>query len=135
MLGKADTASCNTCGGFMFNSQRYMHRNDVYLSPTTAIQFPHAMKIIFDKILRMLQWLHGTHPHHFTLDLKHLQRIFVYRYIPGRYSFPVTVIELEYMFDTLGFLWLHHDSPSTILKMLETLSRGLVSERCGMTII
>ena len=35
-------------------------------------------------------------------------RIFEYRFIQSSsYSFPVTNVELEYMFYTLGFLWLH----------------------------
>ena len=37
------------------------------------------------------------------------------------YSFPVTSVELEYMFDTLGFLWLHHDSPQYMIYLLDKL--------------
>ena len=41
-----------------------------------------------------------------TLDLDQLDRIYVYRFIQSSsYSFPVTNVELEYMFNTLGFLW------------------------------
>ena len=45
------------------------------------------------------------------------------------YSFPVTSIELEYMFDALGFLWLHRDSPQYLLYLLEKLVDGLADER------
>ena len=33
------------------------------------------------------------------------------------------------MFDTLGFLWLHHDSPQYIIYLLEKLVDGLADER------
>ena len=33
------------------------------------------------------------------------------------------------MFDTLGFLWLHHDSPQYLLYPLEKLVDGLADER------
>ena len=33
------------------------------------------------------------------------------------------------MFDTLGFLWLHHDSPQFMIYLLETLVGGLADER------
>ena len=33
------------------------------------------------------------------------------------------------MFDTLGFLWLHHDSPPYLLYLLEKLVDGLSDER------
>ena len=60
------------------------------------------------------------HPHHFTLDLDQLDRIFEYRFIQSSsLSFPVNNVELEYMFDTLGFLWLHHDSPPYLLYLLD----------------
>ena len=75
---------------------------------------------LFDRILHELEYLDREHPHNFTLDLDQLERIFEYRFIQSRsYSFPVTSIELEYMFDTLGFLWLHHDSPQYLLYLLE----------------
>ena len=32
------------------------------------------------------------------------------------------------MFDTLGFLWLHHDSPQYLLYLLEKLVDGLSDE-------
>ena len=57
----------------MFNSQRYMHITDAYFAPST-IRFPYELKKIFDQIFHELQ-----------------------------YSFPVTNVELQYMFDTLGF--------------------------------
>ena len=41
------------------------------------------------------------------------------------YSFPVISIELEYMFDTLGFLWLHQ----YLLNLMEKLVDGLSNER------
>ena len=80
------------------------------------------MKKIFDRIL------HELHPHHFTLDLDPLDRIFGYR-VGGSYSFPVTSVEVEYMFDTLGFLWFHHDSPPYLLYLLEKLVAGLSDDR------
>ena len=78
------------------------------------IRFPYGLKRIFDRILHELRYLDKAHPHHFTLDLDQLDWIFEYR-ASSSYSFPVTKIELEYMFDTLGFLWLHHDSPPYLL--------------------
>ena len=79
-------SDCDVCGGLMYNAQRYMHVNDVYFSPFTFI-------FIF--------------PHHFTLDLDQLDRILEYRFIQSRsYSFPATSVKLEYMFETLCFLWL-----------------------------
>ena len=33
------------------------------------------------------------------------------------------------MFDTLGFLWLHHDSPQYMIYLLEKLVDGLADER------
>ena len=45
------------------------------------------------------------------------------------YSFLFTNVELEYMFDTLGFLCLHHDSPPYLLYLLEKLVDGL-SDDC-----
>ena len=88
------------------------------------------MKKIFDRILHELQYLDREHPHHFTLDLGQLNRIFEYRFIQSRsYSFPTTSLELEYMFDTLGFLWLHHGSPQYLLYLLEKLVDGLSDDR------
>ena len=64
------------------------------------------------------------------MDLGQLDRIFEYRFIQSSsYSFPVTNVELEYMFDTLGFLWLHHGSPPYLLYLLEKLVDGLFEER------
>ena len=54
------------------------------------------MKKVFDRILHELQYLDREHPHHFTLDLDQLDRIFEYRYIQSSsYSFPATSVELE----------------------------------------
>ena len=119
-------SDCDICGGFVFNAQRYMHMNDAYFAPST-ICFPYEIKKLFDRILHKLEYL-GVHPHPFTLDLDQLDRIFEYRFIQsGIYSFPVTSIELKYVFDTLGFLWLHHDSPQ--YYFLEKLVVGLTDER------
>ena len=69
-------------------------------------------------------------PHHFALDLDQLDRIFEHRFLQNKnYSFSVTSVELEYMFDTLSFLWLHHDSPQYMIYLLENLVDGLASER------
>ena len=88
------------------------------------------LKKIFDWILRELHFLDKFHPYHFTLDLDHqLDRIFEYRFIQSNcFSFPVSNVELEYMFDTLGFLRLYHDSPSYSLYLLKKLADGLSSE-------
>ena len=76
------------------------------------------------------QYIDREHPHHITLDLDQLDRIFEYRFIQSRsYSFPASSVELEYMFDTLGFLWLHHDRPPYLLYLLEKLVDGLSDER------
>ena len=101
-----------------------MHVNDAYFAPLT-IQFPYELKKIFERILRELHYLDKEHPHHFTLDLDQLDRIFEYR-ASSSYSFPVTNVELEYMFDTLGFLWLPHDSPPYLLYLLEKLVDGFL---------
>ena len=45
------------------------------------------------------------------------------------YSFLVTNVQLEYMFDTLGFLWLHHECPPYLLSLLEKLVDGLSDDR------
>ena len=88
------------------------------------------MKKVFDWILHELQSLGREHPYHCTLDLDQLDRIFEYRFIQSRsYPFPATSVELEYMFDTLGFLWLHHGSPPYLLYLLENLADGLSDGR------
>ena len=88
------------------------------------------MKKVFDRIVYEQQYLDTDHPHHFALDLDQLDWIFEYRFVQSRsYSFPVTSVELEYMFDTLGFLWPHHDSPQYMIYLLEKLVDGLASER------
>ena len=120
---------CDVCGGFMFNAQRYMHMNDAYFTPH-QIRFPYEIKKEFDRIVHELQYLNTDHSHHFTLDFDQLDRIFEYRFVQSRsHSFPVTSVELEYMFDTLGFLWLHHDSPQYMIYLMEKLLDGLASER------
>ena len=76
------------------------------------------MKKVFERIVHELQYLNTDHPHHFALDLDQLDRIFEYRFVQSRsYSLPVTSVELEYMFDTLGFLWLHRDTPQYIVGL------------------
>ena len=118
-------SDCDVCGGFMFNAQRYMHMNDGYFTPH-QIRISYEMKKVFDRILHEWQYLDTEHPHHFALDLDQLDKIFEYRLIQNRsYSSPVTCVELEYMFDALGFPWLHHDSPS-----IYDISPG---EACGWT--
>ena len=104
-------SNCDVSGGLVFDEQRDIHINSAYCAPST-IRFPYELNKIFDRILHELQYLDRGHSHHFTLDLDQLNRIFEYRFIQSSsYSFPVTNVELEYMFDKLGFLWLHHDSP------------------------
>ena len=98
-----------------------MCKNDAYFISTATIRFPHEPKKLFERILRKLQYLHEKHPHHFTMDLDYLDRILENRYIPSG-SFPVTAAELEYMFDTLDVLWLHHDSPPYLLYLLLKLA-------------
>ena len=112
-------SNCDVCGGLMLNAQRYMYMNDAYFAPST-IRFPYELKKIFYRILHELQYLDREHLHHFARDLDQLDRIFEYRFIQSRYSFPVSNVDLEYMFDTLGFLWLHHDRirpPRSLLCM------------------
>ena len=102
--------------------------NDAYFAPS-AIRFPYELKRRFDWILHELQYLDKVHPHHFTLDLDQLDRILEYRFIQSSsFSFPVYNVELECMFDTLGFLWLHHDRPPYLLYLLEKLVDGLSDE-------
>ena len=115
-------SNCDVCGGLMFNAQHYMHMNDAYFALST-IWFPYEMKKIFDWILHELQYLDREHSHHFTLDLDQLDRIFEYRFIPA------TSVELEYMFDTLCFLWLHHGSPPYLIHLLGKLVDRLSDER------
>ena len=106
-----------------------MHMNDAYFAPST-IRFPYEVKKVFDRILRELQYLDREHPHHFALDFDQLDRIFEYRFIQSRiYSFPVTSLELGYIFDTLGFLWPQYDSPQYMIYLLEKLADGLADER------
>ena len=79
------------------------------------------MKKVFDRVLHELQYLDRKHPHHFTLDLDQLDKIFVLDLLRVRATpFPATSIELklENIFDTLDFLWLHHDSPSIFATSL-----------------
>ena len=116
-------SNCDVCGGHMFNAQRYMHVNDAYFAPLT-IRFPYELKKRFDRILHELQYLDKVHPRHITLDLDQLDRIFGYRVVSS-YSFPFTNVELEYMFDTLWFLWFRHDRLPYLLYLLEKLVDGL----------
>ena len=96
----------SVCNGFMFNAKRHMHMDDAYFT-SNQVTFPFEAKQCFSKIIHVLNFL--DNPHHFALDLDQLERIFDYRYLQSsENSFPVTVTELEYMFDTLGFLWIHH---------------------------
>ena len=104
----------------MFNAKCYMHMNDSYFTPD-QVMFPYEAKKIFDRIV---------HEHHFALDLDQLDRIFEHRFLQSKsYSFPVTSVELGYMFDTLGFLWLHHDSPQYMIYLLDKLVAWLDGER------
>ena len=122
-------SDCDVCGGSMFNAKRYMHINDAYFTPDQAM-FPYEAKKIFDRIVHELHNLNIENRHHFALDLDQLDRIFEHRFLQRKsYSFPVTSVELEYMFDTLVFLWLHHDSPQYMIYLLEKLVDGLASER------
>ena len=90
-------SDCDICGGFMFNAQRYMNMNDANFTPH-QIRFPYEMKKVFDRILHELQYLDTEHPHHFTLDLDQLDRIFEFRFVQSRsYSFSEPIIELEYV--------------------------------------
>ena len=102
-------SNCDVWGGLMFNAQGHMHVNDAYFAHST-IRFPYRLKKIFDRILHELQYLDKVHP----------RRIFEYR-ASSSYSFPVINVELEYMFDTLGFQWLHHASPPYLLYLMENL--------------
>ena len=103
-------SNCDVCGGLMFNAERYMHMNDAYFAPSTIL-FPYELKNI--------RYLTGSYTNCSTLIKKiHIILRWIWtswigsRFIQSsRYSLPATNVELEYMFDTLGFLWLHHDSP------------------------
>ena len=117
------------CGGFMFNAKRYMHMNEAYFTPD-QVMFPYEAKKIFDQIVHELHYLDIENPHHFMLDLDQLERIFAYRFLQSKtYSFPVTSNELEYMFDTLGFLWIHHCSPQYMIYLLDKPVAWLDGER------
>ena len=120
-VATAIISDCDVCGGFMFNAKRYMNMNDAYCNPDQVI-FPYEAKNIFDRIVHELHYRNIENPHHFALDLDQLNRIFEHRFLPSKsYSSPVTSVELEYMFDTLGFLWLHHDSPQYMINLLDKL--------------
>ena len=113
----------------MFNAKRYMHMNDAYFTPD-QVMFPYEAKKIFDRIVHELHYLNIETPHHFALYLDHLDRIFEYRFLQSKsYSFPVTCVEIEYMFDTLGFLWIHHNSPQYMIYLLDKLVAWLDGER------
>ena len=111
---------CPVCNGFMFNAKRYMYMDDAYFT-SNQITFPIEAKRIFSKIKHVLNYLDNQH--HFMLDLDQLGRIFEYCYLQSSTSsFPVTVTKLEYMFDTLGFLWIHHNSPQYMFYLIEQLA-------------
>ena len=89
------------------------------------------MKTTFDRILHELQYLDREHPHHphwiwsswigySSIDLLRVEAT-PFQYRPS--------IELQYMFDTLGFLWLHYYSPQYMIYHLEKLADGLADER------
>ena len=86
-----------------------MHMDDAYFT-SDQVTFPYEVKQIFIKILYVLNF--QDNPHHFSLE-----RIFEYRYLQSSVnSFPV-----KYMFNTLGFLWIHHNSPQYMIYLLEQL--------------
>ena len=118
---------CSVCIGFMFNAKRYMHMDDAYFT-SNQITFPIEAKRIFSKIIHVLNYLDNQH--HFTLDLDQLRRIFEYCYLQSSTSsFPVIVTELEYMFDTLGFLWIHHNNPQYMFYLIEQLADLFAADR------
>ena len=81
-----------------------MHMNYAYFTPD-QVMFPYEAKKIFDRIVHQLRYLNIENLHQFALDLDQVDRIFEQRLFQSKsYSFPVTSVELEYMFDTLGFL-------------------------------
>ena len=93
--------------------------NDAYFIPD-QVMFHYEAKKIFDRIVHELRCLNIENPHHFALDLDQLDWIFEHRFLQSTsYSFPVTSVELE--FDTLSFLWLHHDSPQYMIYLLDKL--------------
>ena len=104
-----------------------MHMDDAYFT-SNQITFSFEAKIIFSKIIHVLNFL--DNPHHFALDLDQLERIFGNRYLQSsENSFPVIVTELEYMFDTLGFLWIHRNSPQYMFYLLEQLAALFAADR------
>ena len=124
---KEITSHCSVCNGFMFNAKRYMCMDDAYFT-SNQITIPFEAKQIFSKIIHVLNYLDNQH--HFALDLDQLERIFDYRYLQSSTSsFPVTVTELEYMFDTLGFLWIHHNSPQYMFYLVEQLAALFAADR------
>ena len=121
------TSHCAVCNGFMFNAKRYIHMDDAYFTSNQVI-FPFEAKQIFSKIIRVLNYLDNQH--HFALNLDQLGRIFDYSYLQSTTSsFPVTVTELEYMFDTLGFLWIHHNSTQYMFYLVEQLAALFDADR------
>ena len=95
-------SDCDVCGEFMFNAKRYMHMNDAFFTPD-QVMFPYEVKKLFDRIVHELHYLNIENPHHFALDLDQLDWMFEHRFLQSKsYSFPVTSVEVEYMFDTLG---------------------------------
>ena len=98
----------DVCGGFMSNAKCYMHMNDAYFPPD-QVMFPYEAKKI------------PEHRNPTPFRAGFLQS--------KSYSFPVTTVELEYMFDTLGFLCLHHDSPQYMIYLLDKLVSWLNRER------
>ena len=118
---------CSVYNGFMFNAKRYMHMDDAHFT-SNQITFPIEEKRIFSKIIHALNYLDNQH--HFALDIDQLGRIFEYRYLQSSTSsFPVTVTELEYMFDTLGFLRIHHNSPQYMFYLIEQLAAMFAADR------
>ena len=79
---------------------------------TLNAMFPYEAEKVFDRIVHELHYL-NIETHIISRWIwTQLDRIFEHRFLQSKsYSFPATSVELEYMFDTLGFLWLHHDSP------------------------
>ena len=120
-------SDCDVCSGFMFNAKRYKHMNDAYFTPD-QVMFPYEAKKIFDRIVHELHYLNIENPHHFALDLDQLDQIFEHRFLQSKsYSFPVACV--EYMFDTLGVLWIHHGSPHYMIYLLDKLVVWLDWER------
>ena len=118
---------CSVCNEFMFNAKRRMHMDDAYFT-SNQITFPFEAKQVFSKIIHILNFLDDQHL--FALDLDQLGRIFDYRYLQSSTSsFPVTVAELEYVFDTLGFLWIHHNSPQYMFYLVEQLATLFAADR------